>query len=772
MKRLNIYLLLFLVFAINVHAQENDKGKMLPPIPPATGYLAEKDGLFSTKGMSANTALLLVDLMQLKKNPSAISQKELIEKYGLIKKGGKLYANSFLMGTKGFTTASLGELGVLPGSKSGDVFTALLPVERIAEIVKMPNVKYVDISCVVKADLDSARRHTNVDKVHAGTAPLNMPYTGKGVVVGVIDNGFDFTHPNFYDSTGQNNYRVKRVWNQNDTTGTSPTGYMYGSEYITEAQILSAKSDFPFYQAMEGDHGSHTAGIAAGSGGYPGSKYRGVAYESDIVFVSYVFSATNIADGIKYIQDYAASVGKPCVINMSLSTHDGPHDGTSLGDRFTDSLVGPGKLIAVSAGNNGRNALYAEHTFISTDTVVYTFPVFTGKSSGVGVADIWGKPGDNFAVRVLLFNTKTNSIVYAPSNKISAATGTVSVDFISNNPNCGVMYSAEINPINSKPHVKVDLLNFFPDSTGIRFYIEITGSNTAIQMWGQRSRVTDFSNLGYLSGPNGLIMDGRRDHLVSDPYSCGKSVFTVGAYTSKNQWMSLNNQPRTLDFFAMSNVGDFAPFSSNGPTADGRTKPEITGPGSIVASSVNSFSASYGPLSPGTVSSVTYGSKTWYFGMNYGTSMSTPMVAGILALWLQKYPNLTREQALDMMKKSAITDNYTGTIPATGSNTWGWGKINAFLGMTLSVEKAAVKNTLKVYPNPTSNELHIVFDKQANNTLITICDVTGKAVYSKAAGTLASGSEQVVNMENNPAGVYILRIVNNGEEAVFKIVKQ
>ncbi len=765
MKQLNIFFLLFLAFGFNAQAQENSNGKKLPAIPPAAGYFTEKDGLFSSKGMSANTALLLVDWMQLKKNHSAIGEKELIEKYGLIKKGGKLFANSFLMGTKGFTTTSLGELGVLPGSKSGDVFTAMLPVERIAEIVKQPNVRYVDIGSVLSPTLDSARRQTNVDKVHAGMAPLNTPYTGKGVVVGIIDAGFDYTHPNFYDSTGQNNYRVKRVWNQNDNTGTPPTGYPYGSEYITEAQILSAKSDY------QGDHASHVAGTAAGSGGYPGSTYRGIAYESELVFVSINNLSTNIADGIKYIQNYAASVGKPCVINMSIGRHDGPHDGTSYADRFVDSLIGPGKLVVVAGGNDGHNALYAEHTFVSTDTNVYTFPIVIDTSVD-GRADIWGKPGQNFAARVILLNTNTSSFLYVPTHKTSAASGAIYADTISQSPLIVVNYIAEINPINSKPHIQLNLTNKLPNTAGIRFLIEITGFNTDIQMWGQRSGITNFSDLGYADGGDGIVISGRKDHQVADPYACGKSVITVGAYTSKNQWMSLNNQVQTLSYKAMSQVRDIAPFSSIGPTGDGRTKPEITGPGNIIASSVNSFSPDFGPLSAKTVKSLTYGSKTWYFGNESGTSMSSPMVTGILALWLQKYPNLTREQALDIMKKTAITDSYTGTIPATGSNTWGWGKINAFMELTLSVEKAAVKNTLKVYPNPASNELHIAFDKQANNTMITIADITGKIVYSNNAGNLSCGSEQVVNMGNNPAGIYILRIASNGEEAVYKIVKQ
>ncbi|OSZ82119.1 hypothetical protein CAP35_02285 [Chitinophagaceae bacterium IBVUCB1] len=780
MKHLNIYLILFLAFAINAQGQENGIGKTLPAIPPATGYLTEKDGLFSTKGMSANTALLLVDWMQFKSNPSTTKEKELIEKYGLIKKGGKLYANSFLMGTKGFTTASLGELGVLPGSKSGDVFTAMLPVELIAEIVKQPNVRYVDIGSVLSSTMDSARKQTNVDKVHAGMAPLNMPYTGKGVVVGVIDQGIDFTHPNFYDSTGQYNYRVKRVWNQFDNSGVPPTGYAYGGEYITEAQILNAKADFPFFQTnKDSDHGTHTAGIAAGSGGYPGSPYRGVAYESELVLVASKFTSPSIADGIKYIQAYAASVGKPCVINMSLGGQSGPHDGTSTEDKFTDSTVGPGKLIVVAAGNDGINPMYIDHKFVFTDTVFYTFPIMRKGPNDVGRMNIWGNVNENFAVRMLLYNTKTNKIEDAQMFKIPATSNMTMFDTLygSNGIQAVVLYSTEISPVNGKPHITIAFVNTQPDSTGRRVLLEVTGYNTSIQMWGQFSYNTWFTNLGYIAvaGINNvanLVLDGRTDYTVSDGYATGNSVITVGSYTTKNHWISLYNQQAGLDIVSNTAVGNIAPNSSRGPTADGRTKPEITAPGNAIASSVNRFSTLYSPTYNSTVKSVTHGSDTWYFGTMSGTSMACPVVTGILALWLQKYPSLTREQALDMMKKTAITDSYTGTIPATGSNTWGWGKINAFMGMTLSIEKAAVKNTLKVYPNPASNELHIAFDKQANNTTINIADITGKIVYSNNVGTLTGGSEQIVNMGNNPAGIYILRIASNGEEAVYKIIKQ
>ena len=289
MKKLITLSFLFVVcFAANSQGQASEK--RLPPSPPVTKSITEMEGLLSIKGVSPSTAFLLLDLDRKQKGAEKITDAYLAERYDLLNRSGRLFANCFLLGNEQFVVDELRQFGVIPGSRSGKVHTALVPIDKIREVAGLPALKYLEIGEKQQVSMDSARIVTGVNKVHQGLSPLNMAYTGKNVVVGVIDHGIDVTHPNFYDTTGTSNYRIKRFWKQSDNSGVPPNGYAYGSEFVTEASILDSKTDDS--TSSERDHGSHTTGIAAGAGGFPGSPYKGVAYESDIVVVVGIFCGT------------------------------------------------------------------------------------------------------------------------------------------------------------------------------------------------------------------------------------------------------------------------------------------------------------------------------------------------------------------------------------------------------------------------------------------------------------------------------------------------
>lgn len=766
MKKIHLLLVILMLWCLGSQAQ-NTGGKTPPETPIVTKIVTEENSLFSTKGMSPTTAFLLVDLMRIEKNPVIMSQQQLMDKYALIQKGGTLYANSFITGNQGFSMASIESLGVLPGRKSGNIYTALVPIHQLANVAKNTDVKFVAIGEKLSLLMDSARSQTNVNQVHQGIAPLTMPYTGKGVVVGLIDIGFDYTHPNFYDSTGTNNYRIKRVWQQFDNTGTPPTGYNYGTELTTHTAMMNAGTDYTAHS-----HGSHTAGTAAGAGGYPGSPYKGIAYESDLVLVGgNIETDASVADAIQYIQDYAASVNKPCVINMSFGKQQGPHDGTSLFDQYMDSLNKPGNLLVSAAGNDGLNPLYLEHKFALTDTVIRTICAFNNSgntNTGSGIIDIWGEPNQNFSVRLLLLNSTNFVFENGMAYKAPAALNLVDTIFFNgiNNAIAACIISTGLDPLNNKPHARIEVFNAQPDGAR-KIVVEITGFNTTTKMWGNQRGHPFFTNGGYL----GNFKSGSTSSTASDGGATGKSVITVGAYTSKNTWTSLSNQQQIV--LAVAKVGDIAPFSSKGPTADGRTKPDITAPGNILASSVNSFDTSYNASSGRTAKAVEIGTNTWYYGMMEGTSMAAPMVTGIIALWMQKYPNLTRDQAIALMKGSAITDTFTGKIPTTGSNTWGWGKINALSGLiTVTVENVPEHIATNIYPNPATNEVNIAFEQSVSNSVVVLYDITGKVVYQKQLEQVAKGHIEKINTDGLSGGVYALKISNDKQEATYKIIKQ
>ena len=191
----------------------------------------------SIKGLSPESAQFLSLCRQADtlKNRSAqkAAQGQLRELYGV--QHGKISAIVEL--AEGYNPQELRAYGVSVGSEAGGIFTVRIPVKRFAELAESGICKTIDVGCKMTTMMDNVRENLGIDRIHLG---LNLPqgFDGSGVVVGVIDLGFQYCHPSFYDSTGTI-LRVKRAWNQLDSTGTAPAGYDYGSEYTTESWLAS-----------------------------------------------------------------------------------------------------------------------------------------------------------------------------------------------------------------------------------------------------------------------------------------------------------------------------------------------------------------------------------------------------------------------------------------------------------------------------------------------------------------------------------------------------
>src|SRR6185437_5036148 len=115
-------------------------------------------------------------------------------------------------------------------------------------------------------------------------------------------------------------------------------------------------------------------------------------------------------DGMNYIYNYAASVGKPAVVNLSWGATIGPHDGNSLFSQACDALTGPGKIFVCAAGNNGEDTVHLGKTFSPTDTAVSTFVTFSPYLAAYNRqtwVDIWGDTGSSFCVSLRLYNGNT-----------------------------------------------------------------------------------------------------------------------------------------------------------------------------------------------------------------------------------------------------------------------------------------------------------------------------------------------------------------------------
>ena len=195
-------------------------------------------------------------------------------------------------------------------------------------------------------------------------------------------------------------------------------------------------------------------------------------------------------------------------------------------------------------------------------------------------------------------------------------------------------------------------------NSGYAIGITITATSGTVHIWAD-----DYYS--QLTG-NGLSgwTDGDSKYTVGEIGGTGKNVISVGAYATRTGSYAREE-------------GMIAEFSSLGPTADGRVKPDITAPGNQIISSYSSAQF----YDSGICDNTTVNGKKYYYGYMSGTSMATPFITGVLATWLQANPTLSPNDVRNIFKKTARQDNYTGTISENGDNTWGFGKIDAWNGI-------------------------------------------------------------------------------------------
>jgi minor extracellular serine protease Vpr len=538
---------------------------------------------------------------------------------------------------------------------AGDIFTAEIPADKLKIIAQSPDIIYVDASSISETKIDISRTETKVNQIHSGTG-LPRSYKGNGVIVGVVDSGIDWKHPDF-STPGSN--RIRYLWDMSGT-GNPPAGTDYGTEYT--------KTQLDALQCLEqdlddgGGHGTHVAGTAAGNGG-ANLNYTGMAPESDIIFVKGFrtgpsFSDADVFNGCYYIFLKAQELGKPAVINLSLGGHYGPHDGSSNYEQGLSNLTGNGKIIVAAAGNEGDTPIHLGYTASGTTTeqASETFlELYDGSFFG---ADMWYNNGD-IKVGIAAYDTTTfNLIGYTtpiePGQKTEDLAFTVNnytyayvtIDATGiNNPNNG---ANEVVVVMDSKNGQADMLAAY-----WTLYTYGSGSFDAWAITG--GHFATYSN-NYIKGGDNL-------KTIGTP-GTGKKIICVGSYTTKDRWVNVDGSTYLQPGDPV--IGRVSSFSSVGPSRDGRTKPDIVAPGEvIIAAYSSSLTQTPRPL-------ILQG------GMHqkmHGTSMASPHVTGVVALLLEKKPDLTYEEALTALKNTAVKDGFTGATP---NNFYGSGKIDAY----------------------------------------------------------------------------------------------
>ncbi len=522
---------------------------------------------------------------------------------------------------------------------------AHVPRARLRTLASMSAVTYVEASVPLRPHNDLAHLSTGL----VANGSRQVPMTGKGVLVAVIDTGIDADHAGF-KKDGKT-----RIVNYLD----QETGQEFDSAAI-DAGDAAASPDVI-------GHGTHVAGIAAGNGaGSTGHQFQGVAPEADLAIVKTSFQSADIAAGIKHVFDQADDLGVPCVVNLSLGGHFGGHDGTSVTERAIDQMSGPGRLVVASAGNEGSDRIHASTVLSSQGNPRWVADlelksrVVGNNSMGLLRVQVWHQREDDLLVRL---RSPNGELLAAPAN------GTVDVD-----RQVFFVQAAHQEASYSGDHSTTFLIATVPQSQWLRGWSLIVEEDRSPGKQGARvgavhAWIRDGSEGSFTSGSTS-------SHLVGMP-GTAYSAITVGSYASRKQWSSRDPaNPRVV--LGQINLGDVSYFSSPGPTRDGHNKPEVAGPGQWLISALSSEALEDHVPVWTRLPNIEYAAMQ-------GTSMSAPYVTGALALLLEKDPAIDWAEAKRRLIKSARQDPFTAPC---WNERWGYGKIDVH--RLLSIEPGIV----------------------------------------------------------------------------------
>lgn len=573
--------------------------------------------------------------------------------------------------TKGRVEAAGGNVRTIVGK----IMTASVPEKAILDAEGWDEVEYIEAAKPMKQLNDLANSSTGVAAVQAGTG-LTQGYDGTGVIVGIIDSGLDLTHPAFLDANGES--RVLYVWDQEDATGPAPTEYpTYGTEY-KHAQIVSGGLA---HKDTDG-HGTHVTGIAAGRD----STYPGVAPESSIVMVKYKTAISDVADSIKntsfttyvcdaasYVFKKASTLGRPAVINISLGSETGAHDGTSLFDQCLDALLAEasGRAIAVSAGNSGQSQGGGHISYaVSAAKLAGSF---LDTASTATIIDVWGPQDCSVSLGISLWDAGANLLDFTPWAD-AGISGTANLyDGVTPIATVTVDRTETTNTQNGKWH------SYFTIATASNVYpnyffdITLKGTCSSFDAWVSPYSKTRFESYsGEVLGQ--LYYGGDNDHTVMLPATAG-NVLAVGAYATRVSWTDSGGNPQS-DPLGL--LDDLAYFSSRGPALESAQgyKPNVAAPGMYT---ISAYSSASSPESKYVIDSQHIAEA--------GTSMASPHVAGIVALLFQAYPSLTYSQVMSYIQNTA-------SLASAPDSNWGYGKVDAL---------AAINAVLTDYPPGSSS---------------------------------------------------------------------
>lgn len=413
---------------------------------------------------------------------------------------------------------------------------------------------------------------------------------GRDVLIGIIDSGIDYSHPDFRLEDGTT--RIIELWDQTITTqdGTlsPPPGYFVGTLYTRE-RINEALQKRTRAEQLEivpsvdiSGHGTHVTGIACGNGRASNGLYRGVAPQSEMLIVKLGTSigesfpkTTRLIEALDYLIKKAIALQKPLALNLSFGNNYGSHSGNGILEQFINNVSTMWKCsICVGSGNEGASGRHVAG--ILSNNEIKQIELSVNENEKTFNLQIWKNYYDEFDVEIISPSNVSSGIINNTQGTSNHILGTTRL----------LLYNGEPNPFNVLQEIYIEFLplgNYIDYGKWVIRLIPRKIVSGNYDMW--------LPSSGVLS-PSTRFIQSTVTTTLTIP-STASGAITVGAYDGRTD--------------------SYAPFSGRGYTRNLQIKPDLVAPG------VNILSTA--PNGGYTIKS--------------GTSMATPFVTGSAALMME-----------------------------------------------------------------------------------------------------------------------------------------